>query len=435
MKFKIMLLAMIMLISFLLTSAHASIQNEPRIIQIGVFAGSNWNVPNSDSYAILDNAIRRFEKQFPNIKVVYRSGTLKDDYSEWLAQKILTGDEPDIFIVIPEDFVLFSSIGVLKNLDKLIQNDNDFNKDAYYTTAMQAGEYIGNQFALPFETVPVLMFVNKTLLQTENIPIPKNDWTWNDFYDICDKVTRDINGDGILDQYGSYEFRWQDAVHTNSAVLFNAQGSKAFFNSNEVLDAIWFAKKVNSLSGNYRITSQDFDNGYVAFRPLPFSSYRAYKPYPYRIKKYSNFEWDCIKMPAGPNGDNASELHTLLYGMSNRTANEKEAWEFIKFLTSDVVTQLEIFRYSHGVSVIKTVTESEEASLILHEDIGIGENFINMKVLSEVIEQSIVPPKFPRYTGAMELADKELYQVIHGERNHLTSLNLIQRQITTYLNQ
>lgn len=39
------------------------------------------------------------------------------------------------------------------------------------------------------------MFVNKTLLQKEGIEIPNNDWTLDDFYEICQKVTRDSNND------------------------------------------------------------------------------------------------------------------------------------------------------------------------------------------------------------------------------------------------
>ena len=69
--------------------------------------------------------------------------------------------------------------------------------------------------------------------------------------------------------------------------------------------------------------------GRVAFRPFTFAEYRTYKPYPWRIKRYSGFEWDCIPMPAGPSGSNASQLDTLMAGMSSRTLQEKLAWEFL----------------------------------------------------------------------------------------------------------
>lgn len=50
------------------------------------------------------------------------------------------------------------------------------------------------------------MYVNKTLLEKEHIKIPSKNWTWDEFYDICEKVTKDTNKDGKLDQFGVYDF-------------------------------------------------------------------------------------------------------------------------------------------------------------------------------------------------------------------------------------
>ena len=333
---------------------------EPVVLEFGIFAGSNWDVPNWQSYKIFDEAIARFEKEHAGVKVKYRSGTRKADYSEWLAQKILKGEEPDIFAVLSGDFNTYASIGVMKNLDKLIKSDPDFDMDKLYKNAARSGQLQSSQYALPSEVVPVLMFVNKTLLKKEGIEVPKNDWTWNEFYDISRRVTKDTDRDGKIDQFGSYGFTWQHAVYTNGQKLFDANGTLAYFDNQEVLEAVKFITKLNKLNMNFKVTSEDFDTGKVAFMPLPFSSYRAYKPYPYRVKKFSQFEWEAIKLPRGPNGYNASELYSFLFGISSKTKNEKLAWEFIKSLTYDTGSQMNVFRYSHGVPVVRAVTESEE---------------------------------------------------------------------------
>ena len=56
------------------------------------------------------------------------------------------------------------------------------------------------------------MCVNKTLLESEGIAVPSGDWTWENFYNICAKVTRDTDGDGETDQFGCYGYTWQDAL-------------------------------------------------------------------------------------------------------------------------------------------------------------------------------------------------------------------------------
>ena len=47
-------------------------------LNLGIFAGSNWDVPSGDSYRVIDNAIERFEKENPHIHIEYESGILKE---------------------------------------------------------------------------------------------------------------------------------------------------------------------------------------------------------------------------------------------------------------------------------------------------------------------------------------------------------------------
>lgn len=72
--------------------------------------------------------IKEFEKEYPNVTIKYESGVMKDDYSEWLSQKALKGDLPDVFMVLPEDFSTFSSVGMLKNLDSYTKIDKAVQK-------------------------------------------------------------------------------------------------------------------------------------------------------------------------------------------------------------------------------------------------------------------------------------------------------------------
>ena len=73
-------------------------------LKIGIFTGSNWGVPNADSYAIFDDLIARYEEMYPNVNVEYTSGITVDEYSDWLSKEALKGKLPDVMLVLPEDF-------------------------------------------------------------------------------------------------------------------------------------------------------------------------------------------------------------------------------------------------------------------------------------------------------------------------------------------
>lgn len=406
---------------------------KPVVLELGIFSGSNWDVPNWQRYKIFDEAIEEFERLNPNIKIKYRSGTLKDDYSEWLAQKIVTGREPDVFAVLPSDFNTLASIGILKNLDELIAGDKDFDINRMYENAVKTGQFQGSQYALPSEVVPVLMFVNKTLLQKEGIPMPQDDWTWDDFNILCKKLTKDTDGDGIIDQFGTAGFTWQHAVYTNGQQLFDANGTTACFDKSGVLEAIKFVRDIHKLSLNAKV--EDFNSGRVAFSPFTFPSYRVYKNYPYRIKMFNKFDWECIKLPRGPHGRNASELYNFPIGISSRTRHINEAWKFLEFLTVNEATQMNVFRYSQGVPVLRGVVESKEAEDIVFKNNIQNENFIDTKVLGQIIEQSIVTPRFQKYEQAMGMADKEIFQIIEGGKNPEDTLLKLNRELKSFLKQ
>lgn len=368
-----------------------------------------------------------------NVKVHYYSGIRKEDYSEWFSRQLLRGQEPDVFMVLGEDFNQFAEIGAMKDLESLMASDPDFDSTCYYSTALQAGQYEGRQYALPYETVPTLMFVNKSLLNREGLSVPDNDWTWDDLYRICSYVTKDKDGDGLLDQFGTYNYGWTEAVYSNDAKLFDESGTESYFNDERVTEAVRFTKQIMDLNGMQKVSKDDFDSGNVAFMPLPFTEYRTYKTYPYKIKKYTKFQWDCITLPAGTEGGNTSVINTLLMGISNHTKKEQLAWEFLKLLTYDEEIQMDLFRYSQGVSVLREVTTSRETEEILQEDMEKNEKFIDNALVSDVIENGVVTPKFPKYADAITMADNEINRMIEDDDNVENSLRILQRQISKYL--
>ena len=252
-------------------------KNKPIVLEFGMFAESNWDVKNANAYVIIDDAIKKFEKEHPGVKVHYETGIRKEDYSEWLDRKILEGETPDVFMVLSDDFYKYVSLNVISDLDNQIANDRNFKKEYFFDTVLDIGKYHESQYALPYEVVPTLMFVNKTLLEQEGIEVPNENWTWSTMEQIVDQITKDKNGDGVIDQFGTYNYTWKEAVYSNGAELFDKDGKKAFFSGTKVNEAVKFVKKLNEMNGGREVTQNDFDSGNVAFMPLAFSEYRTYK--------------------------------------------------------------------------------------------------------------------------------------------------------------
>lgn len=407
-------------------------RTRPVELRLGFMAGSYWDAPNGNCYAVIDAAIERFERAHPNVHVAYMSGILKRDYSEWLIDQYLLGSEPDVFLVLPEDFGELCELGALAPLDGYLAQDEAVSDTDFYAAALQSGAENGVQYALPYECVPTLMCVNKTLLEREGIEVPSGGWTWEEFYNICAKVTRDTDGDGEIDQFGCCGYTWRDALTANGASLFTEDGTSCLIAQPQAVQAVAFAQRLGKLTAEAAPSAQDFDEGKVAFRPFLFSDYRTYQPYPWRIKRYSDFSCDCIPMPHGPAGTNSSALSTVLAGISSRTANTTLAWQFLRELTAGEENQSMLFTDSHSVSALRSVTDSDETRRILRQDTP-GESRTGVEILPEVMEQAAGAPRFRNYDQALLLTEGLVQTAMEDEHNLSLQLQRVQHEVQEYL--
>ncbi len=402
-------------------------------LHFGVFAGSNWDVAVKDSAILFDRAIKKFEYENPGSKAIYNSGIRKDQYSEWFSQQILKGTVPDIFVILEADFSKLVSLNILELLDVYISADVSFDADRYYNLCLNGGRSGGKQYALPFETVPDVMCVNKTLLKKENISVPLDNYSWNDLYDMCKQITKDNDGDGTLDQFGICGFGWLEAVYSDKISLFSVDEKKCFFNTPEVANAVKFIQSLESLNQGYKVTQEDFDSGNVAFMPISIAEYRTYKSYPYQIKKYSEFQWDAVDMPKTSSGRNSSVVNNLIIGMSRHSRNKQLAWKFLKTLTYDSEIQQRLFVDSAGISPLKDITESNTTRMILENVIDDNSRLIDNKQIGRAIENGYTAYKFPLYADAIQIADSEISKIYIDNRNIEDTLRVVQQRVMNYI--
>ena len=415
-RFRVGVSIIVMLAAFfIMTGQYRMVRfSKDKVLTVGVFSDNYWGIHYGYANKIVDDAISRFEKEHPDVQVRYESGIMKADYSEWLSEQMMNDTMPDVFFILGDDFSVFARIGALKDLDDLIKKDASFDPSEYYKTAYDSGNYSGSQCALPYECAPNMMFVNKTILDREQIAMPSRDWTWNDFYEICRKVTKDTEGTGIINQFGTYNYTWNDAFDANSVNLFDEKGRSCDFTVREVGEAIAFLEKLEGLNSGYSVSKRDFSQGNVVFQPMLFSEYRAYKSQELSIKKYSDFEWECITMPAGPSGDNYSRLDTLSIAMSEKTTEEETAWEFMKLLTQDEEIQSEIFDYSAGISVLPSVTQSERTIKQIAENTGTA---FNPGILESAMVKTLISPRFRGYDNALEEVGIAVRSILDSKSN------------------
>lgn len=97
------------------------------------------------------------------------------------------------------------------------------------------GGFKGNMYAMaktPHANRGI--FYNKTIFQNEGIPDPQTlvengEWTWDKFLEVTRQLTKDVDGDGITDQYGYYGVHYmmgEDFILANGGNIIEEQDGK-----------------------------------------------------------------------------------------------------------------------------------------------------------------------------------------------------------------
>ena len=172
-----------------------------------------------------------FERDHPGITVQQQSaGTGQAEYRERILTSILAGKPPDVFLLDNIDVPAFTSRGVTLDLSPYLRRLGvDLSRyDSSVIGIFRRGDAI---YALPKGYTPMVMVYNKDLFDRAGLPYPTDDWTWDDFVRIAKNLTRDTDGDGQIDQWGTAfdrrVFLWVPWVWSGGGDVLCPDGTKA----------------------------------------------------------------------------------------------------------------------------------------------------------------------------------------------------------------
>lgn len=410
MKVKKKLFIIIALIIVFITSVvvwKRHITEQQKTLTIGLYTSSSWDVPNGHQYHVIDYAIKKFKKEHPEIKIKYEGGIQQDDYRNWLSEKIIENKTPDLIIVPNRDFNALASEGAFKDLRQMMQKDR-IQPAVFYQSTLKAGQYNGQQLALPYEANPTLMVMNKTLLKKLKIATPSENWTPSQFYRLCRRAVYSTKKRKYYSVTMNYN--WQDAQLAYGNQLFSKDDNNVQLTTDTARKAFSLIENITNDQSSYNVTSRLFDKGSVAFMPLGLAQYRTYTSYPFHITRNNNFVWECTKMP-GISHALATPMETTMFAISSKAKNAQSAWEFMKLLCTNKNIQREVMKTNMGTSVLSSVVNSPAAQKILDEKV-ISYHNLTTKKLDLIMKDGAISPKFKSYNNKLERLDYKIQNAL-----------------------
>ncbi len=308
--------------------------------------------------------VDKFTAAHPNIKIDFEVvGT--PDYWTKLGALSAAGDLPCVFNMSAGFVDQWISDGLLYDIQPYVSRD--IKSDDYFTGVFDVvrDKKSGDMYAFPFAFVETVLFYNKDAFDAAGVPYPQEGWTWDDFLDAAQKLTKDNDNDGVIDQYGFWFYgryaHIESWIYQNDGRLLNE--NKTRFEPNE--NAVETLAFLNSLIHKYNVAPEPKEMEGVRQQdvfPLGMAAMwvdGAWNINGNRETIGDSFKWGIAPIPRGPHatGDTA-------YGWPDSMAiaatcdHPDEAWEFIKFMTGPERT-IDL-TFGGKIPIYKHVAMSEE---------------------------------------------------------------------------
>ena len=296
-----------------------------------------WHFLGGDMGKRHETLIKEFNKANPDIEVesLYSGNawTMRDKLLAAVAGK----QPPDVSMIDQFWAAQLASTGAIVKMQTLIDGPDGIDKADVNKTAWMTATVDNEIWTMPYAMSNIVLYYNKDMFKAVGLDPNKPPTTWGELVDYAKKLTRDVNGDGKIDEWGLsfpiqagtgtvyyyITFLWQAGGE-----LYNADYSKVAFNSPAGVEALQFwmdlVYKHNVLP--LAPPTEGFTVGRIAMELASSSTLET------RQAK-CKFPIGVAHIPSGKHKVTGVGGNNLAI-FKNTSAKEAAAWKFVKWMSS-----------------------------------------------------------------------------------------------------
>ncbi|MGA9363567.1 MAG: sugar ABC transporter substrate-binding protein [Bacteroidota bacterium] len=281
--------------------------------------------------------VEPFERDHPNIKVEMDVVPYSLYYPKILASAASGAAMGDVVAIddwfAPELFKRNYTVDLQPYFDRDLRAE-DFITQVFEMCRLPVGEK-GDLLAVPFATGTTVLFYNKDLFDQVSVSYPDSDWTYADLLAAARKLTRDIDGDGITDQWGILA---DDGAYTGFDTMLYSLGGQilspdlkqSWIDRPKSVAALQYIvdlvrkERVSPLPSSLESLGEKFGSG--KFGMVITGDFVK------STLKDVRFRWDVALPPKGSEGLRLSRRFGNSLCIPRQSEHPQEAWQLIKYI-------------------------------------------------------------------------------------------------------
>lgn len=272
-----------------------------------------------------------FHQHYPNIAVSVNT-TGYANYFEMLRIQAIGDELPDVFWINGPNFELYASEGMLQDLSGLEGMD----PENYPPNLNELYSYQGVQYAIPKDFDTIGLWYNRELLHRAGVDEPAESWTWEQYREVSETVTRELGSEQIWGNSGGLApqaYIYPLIMQAGGQILLDDK-TKSGYDSPEAIEAFSFLEGMvaDGIAPDVRYTTENtpkdlFNSGRAALHQSGNWEAAVFKDSPV---------FDQLGVAPLMHGNReANVIHGIGQAMNARSRNKPAASAFLAFLGSE----------------------------------------------------------------------------------------------------
>lgn len=251
-------------------------------------------------------------------------------------------------------------------------------KSWYVPSLLEACRYGENYYGLPSSAIAFVLICNTELFAREGIRPPR---TWSEFRNVARVLTKDLDGDGAIDQYGlvlmggdrgGFSYRFAPFLFKAGVQFLSDDLTKATFNTPRGVAAL-------QLFADMYQTDRSITPGFLAYTHSEINDLFCSNKVAMSIEgpwframvgeKKPGKELTVVPIPVPDDliGDYATAAtlqDMVMMAMSAQSKHPAEAWEFLKYLRDEEADMAWIRSDLGAIATTRKALNSPEADAV-----------------------------------------------------------------------
>jgi multiple sugar transport system substrate-binding protein len=338
----------------------------------------------------LTDMIIEYNRSQDEIEIVANPISSYTALSQKLMASIQANKQPDIAQVFESWAAKYIESGVLCSLEEFIAEDEDFGEEDlqdFYPVFRNSNTFNDTIYSLPFNKSVRAYFYNKDEFYRSGFDPNYFPQTWDEFRQYAKMMTKDIDGDGNIDQWGTNfnvnEWQFINLLHQAGGTIIDEDGNPVLNSAAGVEALTYITDMMFKDESVYLVTGYEGQNDFLAgIVPMYEGSSVSIT---HMRQQPINFNIGYAPLPTYKTDKSAISGTNIVVFKSGDKKRERASWEFIKWFTDTKQTA----RWSVATNYMPVRRSAMESDAIQ----GFLVKYPQFKGIYEQLETAVYEPQ------------------------------------------